>query len=46
MKDIHTYGEKMARNGRANDIYKGTFVCIQTLSRALGYFYETEFDLG
>ena len=31
MKDIHTYGEKMARNGRTKDIYKGTFVCIQTL---------------
>ena len=30
----------MARNGRTKDIYKGTFVCIQTLqykySRALG----------
>ena len=31
MKDEHTYGEKMARNGRTKDIYKGTFVCIQTL---------------
>ncbi len=31
MKDIHTYREKMARNGRTKDIYKGTFVCIQTL---------------
>ena len=31
MKDIHTYGKKMARNGRTRDIYKGTFICIQTL---------------
>ena len=31
VKDIHTYGEKMARNGRTKDIYKGTFICIQTL---------------
>ena len=31
VKDIHTYGKKMARNGRTKDIYKGTFVCIQTL---------------
>ena len=23
--------KKMARNGRTKDIYKGTFVCIQTL---------------
>ena len=29
---MHTYGEKMARNGRTKDIYKGTFICIQTLS--------------
>ena len=33
MKDIHTYGKEMARNGRTKDIYKGTFVCIQTLGR-------------
>ena len=31
MKDKHTYGKKMTRNGRTKDIYKGTFVCIQTL---------------
>ena len=31
MKDNHTYREKMARNGRTKDIYKGTFICIQTL---------------
>ena len=31
MKDTDTYGEKMARNGRTKDIYKGTFICIQTL---------------
>ena len=31
MKDEHTYGEKMARNGRTKVIYKGTFVSIQTL---------------
>ena len=31
VKDIHTYGKKMARNGRTKDIYKGTFICIQTL---------------
>ena len=24
MKDIHIYGEKMARNGRTKDLYKGT----------------------
>ena len=28
---MHTYGKKMARNGRTKDIYKGTFICIQTL---------------
>ena len=28
VKDIHTGGKKMARNGRTMDIYKGTFVCI------------------
>ena len=31
MKDIHTYGKKIARNSRTKDIYKGTFICIQTL---------------
>ena len=31
MNDTDTYGEKMARNGRTKDIYKGTFICIQTL---------------
>ena len=31
MKDEHTYGEKMAKNGRNKVIYKGTFVSIQTL---------------
>ena len=31
VKDYHTYGKKMARNGRTKDIYKGTFICIQTL---------------
>ena len=38
MKDIHTYGEKMARNGRTKDIYKGTFICIQTL--CFQYWYS------
>ena len=33
MKDRHTYGKKMTRNGRTKDIYKGTFVCIQTLEK-------------
>ena len=28
---MHTYGQKMARNGRTKDIYKGPFICIQTL---------------
>ena len=31
MKDEHTYGKKMARKGRTKVIYKGTFICIQTL---------------
>ena len=35
MKDIHTYGKEMARNGRTKDIYKWTFVCIQTLFERL-----------
>ena len=43
MKDEHTYGKKMARNGRTKVIYKGTFVSIQTLeaksspSKGLGF---------
>jgi hypothetical protein len=44
VKDIHTYGEKMARNGHTKDIYKGTFVCIQTLISKDGcekQMYET-----
>ena len=32
MKDSHTYGQKMARNGRTKGFYKGTFISIQTLS--------------
>ena len=28
---MHTYDKKIARNGRTQDIYKGTFICIQTL---------------
>ena len=31
MKDTHSYGKKMARNGRTKVIYKGRFICIQTL---------------
>ena len=31
MKDEHTYGKKMARNGLTKVIYKGTFVSIQSL---------------
>ena len=31
MKDEHTYGEKMARNGRTKVIYKGTFISNQSL---------------
>ena len=31
VKDILTYGEKMAWNGRTKDTYKETFVCIKTL---------------
>ena len=31
VKDEHTYGKKMARKGRSKVIYKGTFICIQTL---------------
>ena len=31
MKDKHTYGEKMAGNGRKKVIYKGTFVSKQSL---------------
>ena len=33
MKDTHTYGKKMARNGRTKVIYKGTFICKQTLPK-------------
>ena len=33
--NIHTYGKKMARNGRTKDIYKGTFICMQTLGRCV-----------
>ena len=40
MKDIHTYGKEMARNGRTKDIYKGTFVCIQTLGLPPGVGLE------
>ena len=32
---MHTYGKKMARDGRTKDIYKGTFICIQTLINVL-----------
>ena len=31
VKDDHTYGKKMARKGRTKVIYKGAFICIQTL---------------
>ena len=31
MKDKHTYGKKMARQGRTKVIYKGTFVSKQSL---------------
>ena len=31
MKDTHTYGKEMARNGRTKVIYIGTFISIQTL---------------
>ena len=31
MKDEHTYGKKMARNGPTTVIYKGTFVSNQSL---------------
>ena len=40
MKDEHTYGKKMARNGRTKVIYKGTFVSIQTLANARTGFYD------
>ena len=36
MKDDHTYDKKRARKGHTKDIYKGTFICIQTLSRLCG----------
>ena len=42
MKDINTYGEKMARNGPTKDIYKGTFICIQTLCNFIGAFYSVQ----
>ena len=32
VKDDHTHGKKMARKGRTKVIYKGTFVCIRTLT--------------
>ena len=35
MKDTHTYGKKMARNGRTKVIYKERFICIQTLSEVI-----------
>ena len=31
VKDDHTHGKEMARKGGTKVIYKGTFVCIQTL---------------
>ena len=30
--------KKMARNGGTKDIYKGTFICIQTLYATLAWF--------
>ena len=33
MKDKHTYGEKMARQGRTKVFYKGTFISKQSLPR-------------
>ena len=35
--------EKMARNGRTKDIYKGTFVCIQTLIVIHGFWWCKNF---
>ena len=40
VKDKHTFGKKMARNSRTKDIYKGTFICIQTL---VGFFEKFDF---
>ena len=34
MKDEHTYGKKIAKKGRTKVTYKGTFVCIQTLTHS------------
>ena len=31
MKDEHTYGKKMAKKGRTNVIYKGTFISDRSL---------------
>ena len=38
MKYEHTYGEKMARNGRTKVIYKGTF----SFNQSLFMIYHTE----
>ena len=39
MKDEHTYGKKMAREGRTKVIYKGTFVSKQSLGMFLKLIY-------
>ena len=44
MKDEHTYGKKMARNGRTMVIYKGTFISIQTLIRNFSIEFQSESD--
>jgi hypothetical protein len=42
----NTYGKKMARNGRTKDIYKGTFVCIQTLPISLNFILSSHWVLA
>ena len=36
VKDNHTFVKKMARKGRTKDIFKGTFICMQTLCDVIG----------
>ena len=42
VKDGHTYGEKVARNGRTKVIYKGTFIFNQSLE-ASNHTFASDF---
>ena len=39
------YGEKMARNGHTKDIYKRTFICIQTLVDLQPFFLKNSWKV-